>query len=324
MRASLVSFPFTGATRALLTIAISVCGAGARSVDLELTNSRAGIQPHVEIEGRVRSEAADGNARLAIPVWQAVEHATLFQASGSKGEESLYGLSAGIIQRFRPSGGDWVFGLNAFYGAAETTDSFRLQQLVIGAEIALPKHIVRANAWLPASGGEKRKVGGGDTLSIAPTRGFDVEYEVELPSPVEGLQPRAALGYYYLQARGADVDQTVSGFKIRTELQYKYVTLGVEWREDERAFGGNWMGTLRVQLPLGRGPGTAASGAEARMSAPIRRDTWPMTLRSREAAPSRHLSDEPNRFQAAPIRSQTPAATDPNCCGGAPDELIFE
>ena len=321
MRVSLGSI-FSAGTTALLIV--GVCSASAKSAESAIVAPSSRLAANVELEGRIRSEGADGNARLAIPVWRVIEHHTLLQASAFKGEESLGGISAGVIRRFRPSGGDWVFGLNAFYEAKETPDSFDLQQLVLGAEIARSNHILRANAWLPLTGGEKRKVSGGDTLAIAPTRGFDAEYEVDLPSPIPGLQPRAALGYYYLQARGAGVEKTVSGFKARTEVQYRYVTLGVEWREDERAFGGNWMGMLRVELPLGRTPATALSTSEARMSAPIRRDTWPMTLRSTEGAPGRHFEDEPARFQASPLRAPSSVANDPNCCGGAPDELIFE
>src|SRR6478735_8246112 len=95
----------------LATFGLGICGANAISADSASPAPVAGIQPQVEVEGRVRSEAADANVRLAIPVWRAVEHGTLLQASASKGEESLGGVSAGVIQRFRPSGGNWVFGL---------------------------------------------------------------------------------------------------------------------------------------------------------------------------------------------------------------------
>lgn len=287
----------------------------------------------IQLEGelQVRSSASSAVARLAIPAWKAIGRATLFEATVSKGEKSLGSASVGVIQRFRPAGGNWVFGLNAFYETLQTPEGFDVQQVTVGGEVALKRHIIRANAWFPVTGGETHRRKNGDRVSIAPTRGFDAEYEIELPTLFARLQPRVAAGYYYLRADDAGVFRTVSGFKARAELQYEWVSAGLEWREDGRAFGGHWLGFLRVSVPLGRAVKSDLATAASRMEAPIRRDVWPLIFRSTKAVSARPEEKTASirpaiRPPSPPPGTQPPSppVEDVECCDGAPDELIFD
>src|SRR3954468_23662688 len=97
--------------------------------------SSAAASGTAEVEGSVREESAQFLTRFALPVWQPKNAATLLQVAGSKGEQSLGFVSGGVIQRFRPLGGDWVMGAHAFYEAARTSGGFGFQQLDFGIEI---------------------------------------------------------------------------------------------------------------------------------------------------------------------------------------------
>jgi hypothetical protein len=269
-----------------------------------------------EAEGSVREESAQFLTRFAMPVWQLRDAATLLQVTGSKGEQSMGFVSGGVIQRFRPLGGDWVLGVNGFYEAARTTGGFGFQQIDFGLEIARSRHIVRAHAWVPVTGGETRRKRD-EEYKESPSIGFDVEYEIDLPSPGWELQPRLAVGYYYFSASDT-ISAKESGFKARAELQYHWLTTAIEWREDERGNGGNWLGTLRVSLPLGHQ--VSQERTAARMSAPIRHDLWPRTL-GQERYVGAKATALPPAAKPAPAQSAAPAE---DCCAGAPAVVIYD
>jgi hypothetical protein len=270
----------------------------------------------VEVEGAVREESAQFLTRFALPVWQPNNAATLLQAAGSKGEQSAGFFSGGVIQRFRPLGGDWVLGVHGFYEAARTTGGFGFQQIDFGLEIAHSRHIVRAHAWVPVTGGQTRRTPD-EEYKESPSRGFDVEYEIDLPSPGWELQPRLAVGYYYITASDT-LSAKESGFKARAELQYRWLTTALEWREDDRINGGNWLGTLRVSLPLGRQ--VTQDRTAARMSVPIRHDLWPRTF-GKESYVGSKATALPPAARPAPAPAAAPVE---DCCGGAPSVLIYD
>jgi hypothetical protein len=289
---------------AVAGLAASLCwGGSAGGEESTLAPYETGPMGMAEAGGVFREEGSNFLVRVALPVIQHTQAATLVQVAGAKGEESLGFLSAGAIQRFRPLGGDWVVGGHAFYEAAQTAGGFGFHQIDFGMELARGRHIVRAHGWVPFSGGETRR-SRGELRKESPTIGFDVEYEVDLPSPGWNLQPRVALGYYYFSATDGFSAQE-SGLKARGELQYRWVTSGVEWREDSRGNGGNWLGTVRVS------------------TAPVRHDLWPRTLSSREQRPMPRERAQEEERKSAPERSDRVAEA-VDCCDGAPSVIIYD
>jgi hypothetical protein len=279
------------------------------------------IWPHAglaELQLDVRERASNFTGRFALPVWKPVGAATLFQIAGLKGEESLGVAGAGVIQRFQPFG-TWVFGLNGFYSVAQTSSGFDFQRVDFGVEVANGRHIVRANGWVPTTGGEVRYTKSYYKEKVSPSAGFEVEYELQLPTIGRDLQPRLAAGYYYHEATDGSNDRE-SGFKARAELQYGWVTTGVEWRENDRIAGGNWLGMVRVSVPLGRvaaaGTIDSASLTASRMVAPVRHDLWPKTFQGGEKPPAVKPVEVPEAppVEAAPF----------DCCPGAPEMLIYD
>jgi hypothetical protein len=124
------------------------------------------------------------------------------------------------------------------------------------------------------------------------------------------------VGYYYVTASDL-FSSKESGLKLRAELQYRWVTAGVEWRDDDRALGGNWLGTVRVSVPLGRG--TSGDETDHRLTAPIRSDDWPSTFdRTKEI---RRAQAVPRRRTWSPPVQEKPAE---DCCGGAPPVIIYD
>jgi hypothetical protein len=309
MRISLTNRSKAFLAVAAIALRVTICTQAAAHSNSE--QAGGGFRAELESEVQAREDGISAGSRLAVPVIQSPISSTLVQGEVSKGEQSQQGVSLGLIQRYRPAGGLWVFGLHAFYDAQETRRGFRLQQAALGAEFARPHQILRVDGWLPLSGSEVRELSCGSRVGVAPTRGLEAEYEVELPSPCFGIQPRLALGYYYLQGAHAAVRDSVSGVKARAELQYRWITAGVEWREDERASGGNWIGLLRVSVPLGR-PASQPRSASSRMVAPIRRDSWPRTVSWSKKAPA-----------AEPEHDEEEVDNDPDCCGGAPASMTF-
>ncbi len=308
-----------GALAAILLSPPRVPAEPVAAVPLErrIEPAKVDWQATIEGEGQFRSEGSNFVTRLALPVLHQRTASTVVQVAAAKGEESFGTVSAGAIQRFRPEGGNWVFGFYGFYEAKQTADEFGFQQAAMGVEVSRGRHIVRANGWAPFTGGESWKGRNGDRMTISPTAGFDVEYEVELPSPGLGLQPRLAAGYYYFTATDG-VSAKESGVKLRGELQYRWVTAGVEWRDDDRGHGGNWLGLVRVSVPLG-GTAEAKDKPAERMTAPIRRDQWPSTLETHKMAPARKIQKD--RWSAPYHHTPT---HEENCCDGAPEVIIYD
>jgi hypothetical protein len=277
----------------------------------------AGRTATVNLEAQIRSEASNFTTRLALPIVSQRTSATLVQVNAAKGAEDLGTIGGGLVQRFRPYGGEWVFGLYGFYELRESRHGADFQLASFGVEVSRGRHTVRANGWVPTTGGESQRHGR-DTTFTGPTAGFDVEYELALPSPGLHLQPHVAAGYYDVEGTHG-VGGKESGVKLRADVQYRWVTAGVEWRDDDRAFGGNWLGTIRVTVPFG---GSAGPGGrnDARMVEPIRRDSWPGTFEHTKHAPA------PHRHAAAikPPTSVVQPVTDQDCCNGAPSVIIYD
>src|SRR4051812_453852 len=152
----------------------------------------------LDLEGQFRADASNFTTRLALPVFHQRTSATLLQVNADAGGGSLRGIGGGLVQRFRPNGGDWVLGVYGFYETQQSTHGFQFQQAEFGLEATRGRHTVRANGWLPTTGGDRERHGR-DTVFTGPTAGFDVEYELELPSPGLHLQPHVAAGYYYME-----------------------------------------------------------------------------------------------------------------------------
>src|SRR5215207_9195684 len=98
--------------------ALGVFGAQASPPPAAIESSAAGSSPRIatlDLEGQFRSEASNFTTRLALPVFHQRTSATLLQVNADVGAQSLWGIGGGLVQRFRPHGGDWVLGLYGFY-----------------------------------------------------------------------------------------------------------------------------------------------------------------------------------------------------------------
>jgi hypothetical protein len=305
----------------MLLATLSAGAAEAGSSRAEFAHP-SGAWGTAEVEMQSRRAGTSAVARLAVPFWSTPLHSNLIQATIAKGEQSSRAASVGLIERFRPGGGEWVLGFHGFYEAQETPEGFSLQQITAGAEVSHGPHLVRADGWLPFTGADTRTRHDGSTETTSPTKGFEAEYEFTLPKLGREITPRVAAGYYYLTAAHSESGK-VSGFKVRGELEYRWLSAGLEWREDARAFGGNWLATARVSIPLGHGYPAASSAPNDPMLTPIRRDIWPRTLRTSHAAPPT-AREERAPVAAAQVRFPAPSKADPYCCGGAPDSLTYD
>lgn len=299
---------------ALCTLSVQ---AGTPPATIE--TSATAIDPRaatLDLEGQFRSDGSNFTTRLALPIVHQRTNATLVQVEGAKGDQTFRGVGGGLVQRFRPYGGEWVFGFYGFYEVRETAKSFAYEQAAFGVEASHGRHTVRANGWVPTTGGESTRHGR-DTLFTGPTAGFDVEYELELPSPGLHLQPHVAAGYYYLEGTHG-VGGHESGVKLRADVQYRWLTAGVEWRDDDRGFGGNWLGTVRVTVPFG-GSAEKNDKTDAKLLDPIRRDSSPNTFDHVKHAPA---APKPRAVVQPPMPVTQPANND--CCGGAPPVIIYD
>src|SRR3954453_8465537 len=101
--------------RALACTIAALCALGAQAspppaaveTSAPVADPRAAT---LDLEGQFRADASNFTTRLALRVFHQRTSATLLQVNADAGGGSLRGIGGGLVQRFRPNGGDWVLG----------------------------------------------------------------------------------------------------------------------------------------------------------------------------------------------------------------------
>ena len=269
--------------------------------------------------------------------------ALLGEAYLLKGEADLGGFGAGLILRHSVPG--HLLELNAFFDGLQDEHGYSYPQLGAGIAYSQSWFTARVNGYLPLRDGDDVRIRTRTWSSLeghfnepmrsvdwsqdeiehrSATRGFDAEFEVQLPKPPSWIDPHLAVGYFY---RAADDRSAVySGLLVRAELHFaNNWSAEAEWRNDAHGIGDEYRFLVRYQIRFGGAAESAVpsgSWENARMYAPAERHPWPSVSRVKRDSEAKPTSSQTINSPEEPTPA-SPAPAD-DCCPGAGSPLVFE
>ena len=299
-------------------------GTGAAS---KMATPMAEIDPfgRITIGGKFSEDLQSGYADIITGLYHTQNSALFVNLRGTFADNDQDLFSAGVGYRFLIEDPGIIIGANVYYDQIESRAGNTFQQLGLGLEVLSKWVDARVNYYLPEDGNQKtgsfsrsstnrrvsqqftngnlfqrsvvdRTVTGRFNTVEQALEGWNAEIGVLVPWIDQFCELRVfAGGYSYDNPLGGET----AGFKARAEARVtEGITLDLEYWEDAKLVGGNWVGGVRVSVPFdfselcsGRNPFSGAGNILARKTAttlPSRMDE--MVIRSHrimtsEAAP---------------------------------------
>lgn len=216
------------------------------------------------VGGRMDDNRQDYLIDAFVPAWEDGRCLFALNLRGVFLEDKEQQAGAGVVARHLMAERSAIIGFNLFLDARWTESNNRYEQVGAGVEWLSTWGDARANYYYPLTSKKERtstsqtrsEIQGGrviTTTSLLRTyeeamAGWDAEVGVWLPYLSEVAPTVFFIGYYDFSADDAD---NVSGFKARLESRlHPHVTFDVEWYEDDKLNGSDYIIGARVHVPL--------------------------------------------------------------------------